>query len=258
MLREYRTAHGRWTSPDPAGQSAVDPANPQSWNRYAYVLNNPLGMVDLLGDDGCYEGTGVAINVAEALCGFAGGTWLSGGQFVGTDGNVYQQGQTSSYDPGNGTFGFSTTTTLVGPFGNGAGVSITLNFGTIDPSTFEGGPFGSISPRTVQRMVQCANKALTNNAVSLAQDAGGFIPGEGVAHSLFGIGVGIVSTVSAALKGDMVGAGLGIAGIHASALEGASKVIPAAAAILNVVATGHDLQELGKEFNSCISGSGGD
>jgi len=30
MFREYRTAHGRWTSPDPAGLGAVDPTNPQS------------------------------------------------------------------------------------------------------------------------------------------------------------------------------------------------------------------------------------
>jgi hypothetical protein len=36
-------------SPDPAGFAAVDPTNPQSWNRYAYVLNNPLAMVDPTG-----------------------------------------------------------------------------------------------------------------------------------------------------------------------------------------------------------------
>ena len=33
--REYHSIHGRWISPDPAGVAAVDPANPQSWNRYA-------------------------------------------------------------------------------------------------------------------------------------------------------------------------------------------------------------------------------
>ncbi len=48
LYREYST-QGRWPSPDPAGLAAVDPANPQSWNRYAYVLNNPLGLVDPLG-----------------------------------------------------------------------------------------------------------------------------------------------------------------------------------------------------------------
>jgi len=34
LMREYRTGHGRWTSPDPAGMGAVNPATPQTWNRY--------------------------------------------------------------------------------------------------------------------------------------------------------------------------------------------------------------------------------
>ena len=41
QFREYGI-QGRWPSPDPAGLAAANPANPQSWNRYAYVLNNPL------------------------------------------------------------------------------------------------------------------------------------------------------------------------------------------------------------------------
>jgi len=48
LYREYNT-QGRWAGPDPAGLAAVDPTNPQSWNRYAYVLNNPLANVDPLG-----------------------------------------------------------------------------------------------------------------------------------------------------------------------------------------------------------------
>ena len=35
--REYNPVHRRWMSPDPAGLGAVDPASPQSWNRYVYV-----------------------------------------------------------------------------------------------------------------------------------------------------------------------------------------------------------------------------
>jgi RHS repeat-associated protein len=46
--REY-SIQGRWPSPDPAGLAAVDPSNPQSWNRYAYVFNNPLLLVDPTG-----------------------------------------------------------------------------------------------------------------------------------------------------------------------------------------------------------------
>ncbi len=47
--REYQSIQGRWLSPDPAGLAATNPANPQSWNRYAYVTNNPLALVDPTG-----------------------------------------------------------------------------------------------------------------------------------------------------------------------------------------------------------------
>ncbi len=51
LNREYGI-QGRWPSPDPAGITSVEPRNPQSWNRYAYVLNNPLGFMDPTGE-GC-------------------------------------------------------------------------------------------------------------------------------------------------------------------------------------------------------------
>ena len=48
--------------PDPAGLAAVDITNPQTWNRYAYVGNNPLNTTDPLGlycpvwERGCSQG----------------------------------------------------------------------------------------------------------------------------------------------------------------------------------------------------------
>ncbi|MGH9527625.1 MAG: RHS repeat-associated core domain-containing protein, partial [Terriglobales bacterium] len=42
-------AMARWLSPDPAGLAAVNPANPQTWNAYAYVANQPLEFTDPLG-----------------------------------------------------------------------------------------------------------------------------------------------------------------------------------------------------------------
>jgi uncharacterized protein RhaS with RHS repeats len=36
-------SQGRWLSPDPVGG---DPTNPQTLNRYAYVLNNPTTLTD--------------------------------------------------------------------------------------------------------------------------------------------------------------------------------------------------------------------
>ncbi|MGH9958103.1 MAG: RHS repeat-associated core domain-containing protein, partial [Pyrinomonadaceae bacterium] len=46
--RKYETTAGRWTSPDPyLGSMAI--ANPQSFNRYAYVQNDPVNLVDPTG-----------------------------------------------------------------------------------------------------------------------------------------------------------------------------------------------------------------
>ena len=58
MFRRYSPGQSRWISPDPAGLASVDPTNPQTWNRYAYVANNPLSFVDpsgllLAGPGGC-------------------------------------------------------------------------------------------------------------------------------------------------------------------------------------------------------------
>ena len=50
-FREYHPKQGRWISHDPAGLGAVDPSNPQSWNRYVYVGNSPLSLIDALGLD---------------------------------------------------------------------------------------------------------------------------------------------------------------------------------------------------------------
>ena len=49
LLRQQASNQGRWLVPDPAGLAAVDITNPQTWNRYAYVGNNPLSNVDPLG-----------------------------------------------------------------------------------------------------------------------------------------------------------------------------------------------------------------
>jgi RHS repeat-associated protein len=46
--RYFSGGQGRFTSPDPLLNSGR-PDDPQSWNRYAYVGNNPLRYVDPLG-----------------------------------------------------------------------------------------------------------------------------------------------------------------------------------------------------------------
>ena len=58
LFRQYAPNLARWTTPDPLHGT---PANPQSWNRYPYVLNDPLTLTDPLGGPtydasfvGCY------------------------------------------------------------------------------------------------------------------------------------------------------------------------------------------------------------
>jgi RHS repeat-associated protein len=49
LFREDSSTQGRWVSPDPVGLAAATPTDPQSWNRYTYVRNSPLTLVDSLG-----------------------------------------------------------------------------------------------------------------------------------------------------------------------------------------------------------------
>ncbi|MGH9733520.1 MAG: RHS repeat-associated core domain-containing protein [Candidatus Acidiferrales bacterium] len=69
--REYGI-QGRWPSTDPAGLAAVNPMDPQTWNRYAYVRNSPLSMTDPtgMGPHGCQARSGGRLGMPRAAdCG---------------------------------------------------------------------------------------------------------------------------------------------------------------------------------------------
>jgi RHS repeat-associated protein len=81
LFRQQSPVQGRWLVPDPAGLAAVNPANPQTWNRYAYLANNPLNAVDALGlvcswNDGTFDDPPEDGGATEADCNAQGGTWL--------------------------------------------------------------------------------------------------------------------------------------------------------------------------------------
>ena len=85
QFRELHSSQGRWISPDPAGIAAVDPGNPQSWNRYAYVINNPLELIDPLGlvchqfIDATFEGGLIVSYSLYEVCDDSGGPQRFGG-----------------------------------------------------------------------------------------------------------------------------------------------------------------------------------
>src|SRR6185437_11637898 len=56
QARYFSAALGRFNSPDP-GNAAASLFNPQSWNGYSYVANNPLTLIDPTGMDTCPEGS---------------------------------------------------------------------------------------------------------------------------------------------------------------------------------------------------------
>ncbi len=89
---------GRWHSPDPLGGSIT---NPQSLNRYAYVLNNPTSLTDPMGLGTCPnanpEGTNgrgqtiySACNAEQAAQSNVGG--LLGGIYTGNGASCYADG----------------------------------------------------------------------------------------------------------------------------------------------------------------------
>src|SRR5208337_713998 len=48
-LNRHYTPMGRWMSPDP-GNAGARPTDPQTWNMYAYALNNPTTLTDPTGE----------------------------------------------------------------------------------------------------------------------------------------------------------------------------------------------------------------
>jgi len=79
-FREYAT-QGRWPSPDPAGLAAVSLNDPRTWNRYAYVLNDPLARWDdgMSSDDWSDWGWGFGgFGGFGDIGGLGGVGWLSG------------------------------------------------------------------------------------------------------------------------------------------------------------------------------------
>jgi RHS repeat-associated protein len=88
-FRRYSPVQGRWISPDRAGLAAVDITNPQTWNRYAYVMNNPLANIDPLGlKCGVFHGQPIGCG-SFSDAGFGGGDF---GDFSGAFSGIWGGG----------------------------------------------------------------------------------------------------------------------------------------------------------------------
>jgi RHS repeat-associated protein len=201
--RELSPNQGRWISPDPSGMDAADSSNPQSWNRYAYVLNNPLSNSDPTGL-WCYYGAtndagGIDLdnsdaadsrnydfNTTQAECegagGSNGGTWYADStDTVNVDG-----GSPSMVD---------TITSTVG----GAGNQI-LN-------TAQEAGYSALNWLLSPRNPGCMAAATAGGAGT------GMLVGGGIGSLGFAGGpAGFLTTPAGAETGSLIGGGVGFAG----------------------------------------------
>jgi len=68
LNRMYDSNLGRWLAPD---RHRGNPFNPQSWNRYAYVLDNPVNFSDPYGLVNWWQAGEIALGLLEMGTGFA-------------------------------------------------------------------------------------------------------------------------------------------------------------------------------------------
>ena len=77
QARYYNATHGRFTSVDPLTASA-NVKNPQTFNRYSYVLNSPYKFTDPLG----------LLSVTTSACGqWCSNSYQGEGRYIGSNGN---------------------------------------------------------------------------------------------------------------------------------------------------------------------------
>ncbi len=176
--RYYSSAMGRFSSPDDG--SDWDPTNPQSWNLYSYVRNNPLINVDPDGHDCVYLNN--AGNGAEEVDQHSsstecmgdgtsknpgtGGYWVDGtAQSLGYDPNSnavaltgYANGQQTS-----ASYGFSDSVTVNGNSNSPQLTTLDISPGTRLPSPYPNNMHFQFQPaatgyspwQMVKRMFNC-------------------------------------------------------------------------------------------------------
>ncbi len=199
LAREYST-QGRWPSPDPAGQAAANPVNPQSWNRYAYVLNNPLGFTDPLGLWCQNPANGDETGDDYESCVNNGGNWIP---ICGVD-----------------TICVTATVYANPPANPSVDPQYDASLPTAPDMSWEGsaGQLGSGGgPQTPWYKNSCITGALKSGAISVGIDALGFLPEAGGVARVVGHQAGYVGKVADNLGKNMLTAGTKTTGVLSSA-----------------------------------------
>jgi len=244
LFRKYDPTAGRWLSPDPAGWSAVDPASPQSLNRYAYVQNDPMRLTDTNGLL-CtyYNGDGTISYVLPNDCTNAGGVDDAG---VYTPNNIYTLQVTVRTD------GWTEWAPASGDLYMSTGYQPS---NSIDSS---GGGGGAPSNATPWYKNPCIQSALAKGVASTALDGVGLLPEGGAVSAAFSLwhGAAGVSNGTKILERAQFGAAListANAGSGVSGSEGTFS-LSGAQALTGAAAIGADLLKTAPIVGQVISG----
>jgi RHS repeat-associated protein len=259
QFRQYSSTQGRWMSPDPYDAS-YDPDNPQSFNRYSYVLDNPLMGKDASGLECESDDTSTTDESDQA----------GGRNSPGRDDN-------SGGDP--------YTATVVGcpagtddllcsnPAPDPAPVCpdcyITPEPPSYGPAQGGGGSSGAAAApnnATQNKQLKCAGEALKKNGVALALDAASlgvdaFGPEAQYAKLGIGLGLSTASMINSAASHDMTGTGLGMASYLKAPTElaatsagwGWAKWIPGAGVVMDGYSAYHDVSATISDYNACMA-----
>jgi RHS repeat-associated protein len=219
--RHYTSIMGRFLQPDPAGLSAADPSNPQSWNRYAYVLNNPLSNIDPAGldcihinvDTGDYEGfdSGDCDNSTEELAN-------SGVYVNGTVNTIFtttgdSQGVVTGYSGTNDDTGALISGTFASPLSSNS--SSDNWWGTFGTNLVSNWSWGVRGPNQTYRQCLAGNSGNYSLAGAFNQNssAAKLAAGNDVASLLFGdAGEGQAGLLLAEGGTHSINAGIGTVG----------------------------------------------
>ena len=166
LFRDLSPLQGRWLSPDPIGLGAVNPENPQSWNRYDYVMNNPVSNIDMSGLDEAIHSSRCAngwVDITTDSC----YVWPSYGEFY--SGPYYPIWLFFQYNSGS--------------IGQKSKLPLCKNLSLNDPSVFWNNKYAT--PNQVEAFFQSVNAPEGWNGFNAAQD---FI-GKGINP---GVAVGII------------------------------------------------------------------
>ena len=268
--REYHNTHGSWLSPDPAGLAAVDLSNPQTWNRYAYVGNNPVSFIDPLGLSDCPQGktcTSYSFDGTDFGTNF-------GSNPVGMIGDVFDilEAVLASQEVPDPSAPWLSVSLCDG---SGCEVqeipqlmTIYPNLGLLNLLVDTGSPANNGTPQQPTK-THCLGQALKQNVISFALDVFGAIPAFGnlvhasvatgriidgvVAYGggAYGVATGLTDEAPYGAASTGLGLGLTLAG---TALGEGAKAIPVAGNVLSGLTGLYDAYQGYKTYQQCIAG----